>query len=337
MSFELSVIKGQTIHAIIDGQVPRCIEVVRDAYLAHGEGRTVNPPSHFLRFPDKPNSRIIALPASLGAEAGVSGIKWIASYPDNIRQGFPRASAVLILNDYQTGYPFAILESSIISAARTAASAALAAERIQGGERRTGTLGIVGNGLIARYVYRYLLAAGWAIDHVVLFDLDPAEARRFAQETVQAGAHTSVSVAPDLPALLQQSSLLVLTTTAGRPHITDPAHFSHNPVVLHLSLRDLSPAIIAASHNLVDDVDHSMKADTSLHLLEQDVGHRRFVTGTIADLMTGRCAIDRTRPVIFSPFGVGILDLAVGKWVYDEAVAAGLDLRLPDFFYELTR
>ena len=35
--------------------------------------------------------------------------------------------------------------------------------------------------------------------------------------------------------------------------------------------------------------------------------------------------------------GMGILDVAVGKWVYDQAVAAGQDLRLSDFFYETVR
>jgi ornithine cyclodeaminase len=34
---------------------------------------------------------------------------------------------------------------------------------------------------------------------------------------------------------------------------------------------------------------------------------------------------------------MGILDVAVGKWVYDQAVAAGQDQRLPDFFYETVR
>jgi N-[(2S)-2-amino-2-carboxyethyl]-L-glutamate dehydrogenase len=47
--------------------------------------------------------------------------------------------------------------------------------------------------------------------------------------------------------------------------------------------------------------------------------------------------VDRSRPVIFSPFGMGILDVAIGKWVYDQAVAAGQDLRLDDFFHETTR
>jgi ornithine cyclodeaminase len=40
--------------------------------------------------------------------------------------------------------------------------------------------------------------------------------------------------------------------------------------------------------------------------------------------------------VIFSPFGLGVLDLAVGKYVCDKVVAAG-DLHVIDDFYELRR
>jgi 2,3-diaminopropionate biosynthesis protein SbnB len=337
LPFELSLVKGQTVHEIVHANVGRCVEIVKQAYLAHRQGRTVNPASHFLRFPEKPGARIIALPAFLGPESGVAGLKWIASFPENITHGFPRASAVLILNDYATGYPIAILESSIISAARTAASALLGAEWLNDGLKHTRTLGIVGAGLIARYVYRFLLAAGWQVEHVKLFDTAPAEAGKFLTGTICAEAHQSAAIATDLPALLRESSLVLLATTAATPHIHDPALFAHAPIVLHLSLRDLAPEILLGSHNIVDDVDHVMKADTSPHLLEQRLGHRRFVTGTLADLMTGACTVDRRQPAIFSPFGLGILDVAVGKWVLDEAVAAGQDLRLPDFFYELTR
>ena len=53
--------------------------------------------------------------------------------------------------------------------------------------------------------------------------------------------------------------------------------------------------------------------------------------------MQEKRSVDRSRPIIFSPFGLGILDVAVGKWVYDQAVAAGQDLRLSDFFHEVVR
>src|SRR5258707_11153814 len=114
-----SVITGPTISRLLNEDLQSCVDVVREAYLAHSQGLTVNPQSTILRLRTRTNARIIALPAHLEAPWRVSGIKWIASYPDNIGQGLPRASAVLILNGDDNGYPFACMEGSIISAART--------------------------------------------------------------------------------------------------------------------------------------------------------------------------------------------------------------------------
>jgi hypothetical protein len=166
--FELSIINGKTVSDIIRAHRDECIGIVREAYLAHADGQSVNPDSCFLKFPDKPDCRIIALPAYLGNGFDVAGLKWIASYPGNVQRGFPRASAVLVLNNYDTGYPFAILESSIISAARTAASAVLAAHWLSGQSCRANSLGIVGTGFIARYVYEFLVDTGWAIEEAYL-------------------------------------------------------------------------------------------------------------------------------------------------------------------------
>src|SRR5213594_2921776 len=337
MRFELSIINGKTVFNIIHAHRAGCIEIVRNAYLAHARGLSVNPDSFFLRFPEKPDCRIIALPACLGDGFHVAGLKWIASYPVNTQRGFPRASAVLVLNDYDTGYPFALLESSIISAARTAASAALAADWLSRRARRAHSLGIVGTGFIARYVYDFLVDTGWEIEEVRLYDQSPRESEKFRSTACRFDRHRSVTVVPDVAALLRACDLIVFTTVASTPHIADPALFEHNPLVLHISLRDLAPEILLRSQNVVDDVEHVMKANTSPHLAEQKTGSRSFVTGTLADIILGRRSVDRSRTTIFTPFGMGILDLAVGKWVYDQAVADGRDLRLSDFFYDTVR
>src|SRR6059036_2237025 len=337
MHFELSIINGKTVFDIVRAHRSECIQIVREAYLAHADGRSVNPDSYFLRFPEKPDCRIIALPAFLGNGFDVAGVKWIASYPGNVRRGFPRASAVLVLNSYETGYPFAILESSIISAARTAASAALAAHWLNGQSHRAHSLGIVGTGFIARYVYEFLLDVRWEIDEVRLYDRSPLESEKFMRTACRPERHRTVTVVPDVAQLVRGCDLIVFTTVASAPHITDAALFEHNPLVLHISLRDLAPEILLRSQNVVDDVEHVMKANTSPHLAEQQTGNRSFVTGTLAEIMLGRRSVNRSRPIIFSPFGMGILDVAVGKWVYDQAVAAGRGLRVSDFFYETVR
>ena len=163
-------------------------------YRWHGAGDSVNPPSYFLRFPDRPSARIIALPASIGGSVRVDGLKWISSFPDNTAAGLPRASAVLILNDQDTGYPFACLESSIISATRTAASAALAADRLTRDRPRPARIGFVGTGLIARYVHTFLAGTGWSFDEVGVHDLSADSAAGFRGHLERAGTAGRITV-----------------------------------------------------------------------------------------------------------------------------------------------
>jgi N-[(2S)-2-amino-2-carboxyethyl]-L-glutamate dehydrogenase len=107
--------------------------------------------------------------------------------------------------------------------------------------------------------------------------------------------------------------------------------------VLHVSLRDLAPEILLASTNVVDDVERCLKADTAPHLVEQLTGNRDFLAGTLNDVMAGRVTVPRNRPTIFSPFGLGVLDLAVGKFVYDQVARGGELHVIEDFFAELRR
>jgi N-[(2S)-2-amino-2-carboxyethyl]-L-glutamate dehydrogenase len=325
----MRVITGAEVNRHVESGRLECLDVVRRAYRAHHDGDSVLPHSSFLRFPQRERDRIIALPGYLGGEFDIAGIKWIASWPGNVAHGLPRASAVLVLNDVTTGFPVAVLESSLISATRTAGAAVLAAELLAGA-RRTGRIAFVGTGLIAEHVRRFLRDLGWQATGYRLADLDHAAATGFAKRLTDDGA-TDV-VVTDAETAMSQSDLIVLATVAGVPHLHDPALLAHRPIVLHLSLRDLAPEMILAAQNVTDDADHAVRERTSLHLAEQSTGHRDFIHGTIADLLSGRMSRDPERAVVFSPFGLGTLDLAVGKWVYDRVTADGHDRTVPDFF-----
>ena len=331
------VISGAEVQRALEGREKQIVEMVEETYRLHGAGDSVNPPSYFLRFPDRPSSRIIALPASIGGSIRVDGLKWISSFPENVAVGIPRASAVLILNDHDTGYPFACLESSIISATRTAASAALAADWLSRERERPARVGFVGVGLIARYIHTYLRRTGWSFETVGVHDLSPESVVGFTDYLRRSERPESIVVHHFAESLIRSSDLVVFATVAGKPHITDPGWFAHNPLVLHVSLRDLAPEIVLASANVVDDVEHCLKADTSPHLAEQLAENRDFLNGTLDDVMAGRVTMPADRPVIFSPFGLGVLDLAVGKFVYDEVVRSGESRIIPDFFHELRR
>src|SRR5688500_2103043 len=97
-----AVVSGAQVQGALQGQEQQIVEVVEATYRLHGGGDSVNPPSYFLRFPDRPSSRIIALPASIGGAVRVDWLKWISSFPENVAAEVPRASAVLILNNHNT-------------------------------------------------------------------------------------------------------------------------------------------------------------------------------------------------------------------------------------------
>ncbi len=332
-----AVVSGAEVDRALQGHRAEIVALVEDTYRLHGAGQTVNPPSYFLRFPDRPTDRIIALPASLGGAGAVDGLKWISSFPTNVESGIPRASAVLILNDPGTGYPFACLESSIISASRTAASAALAADWLSRSRGRPTRVGFFGVGLIARFVHAFLADTGWDFEQIGVFDLLPGSREGFRGYLERSAPGSAVTVHEDAESLIRSSDLVVFATTAGEPHVTDPAWFAHHPLVLHISLRDLAPEVILAATNIVDDVEHCLKAGTSVHLTEQRTGSRDFLAGTLYDVMTGAVAVPADRTVVFSPFGLGVLDLAVGKHVYDTVAGTGGLHTIDSFFHEVRR
>ncbi|WP_405776054.1 2,3-diaminopropionate biosynthesis protein SbnB [Streptomyces sp. NBC_00859] len=322
------VIGNQTVRDVLDDREPDILDAVRRAYVTHAAHDTSLPHSVFLRFPDVPQNRIIGLPAYLGGTSPVAGMKWISSFPGNIAAGLERASAAIVLNSLSTGHPQALIEASVISARRTAASAALAVGALTDAAAHTG-VSLVGSGVINGEVLRFLRVVAPGLRSVRLFDLDRARAAAFARTHA---ADLEVTYAESLDEALAAHPLVSFATTAAVPH-TGLAACRPGTLVLHLSLRDVTPESLLDAVNVVDDPDHVCRADTSPHLAEQLVGHRDFITTSIGEVLAaaGRYEPDRERVTVFSPFGLGVLDLALAELVHNTAVRDGLGVRMNDF------
>ncbi|MEU9247635.1 2,3-diaminopropionate biosynthesis protein SbnB [Streptomyces sp. NPDC048385] len=319
------------VHQVLDDAEAEVVAAVRRAYLLHDRGRTALPHSVFLRFPEDPRNRIIGLPAYLGEEEPVAGIKWIASFPGNTARGLERASAAVILNSMATGQPEALLEGSVISARRTAASAALAAATLGSSVPETG-VGLIGCGVIGFEILAYLRAVLPGLAAVTVFDLDDARAESFAARCQARWPDLKTEVAVSAEEALAAHRLVCLATTAAAPHLTTDA-CRPGTLVLHVSLRDLTPGSILTAVNVVDDADHVCRESTSLHLAEQLCGNRGFITTSIGAVLNAGKPFRRAedRVTVFSPFGLGTLDLALADLVRRRAASLGLGTRVPDF------
>ncbi len=325
----LDVVRGSAVRDIVAASFGEIITLVEALYRLNKVGEAANPPSQFLWFPNRDRARLITLSAQIGGGRDIAGVKTVASFPSNRRLGAPRASAIITLHDTETGFPVACVEGGIISATRTAASAVLAARHLV--HRRDGlALAIVGTGLIAKYIVDCLRADGWSFAAIHLFDTSDGQAERFSRRLGE--AHDSVvKISDTAEHCIASGDLVIFATTAMQPHVSDLGVFAHHPAVLNVSLRDIAPRVVIEAVNVVDDVDHCFQAETSLHLTEQQFRRRDFVYGDIVDLVDGKVTPFDGRTTIFSPFGMGILDVGLASYIRDVARDRGKTDRIADF------
>ena len=171
-------------------------------------------------------------------------------------------------------------------------------------------------------IIRFLRAVYDRAGSLVIFDVDAQRAQQFAQRCQSTFVGVETRIAASVQQVLSECLLSSFATTALEPHVLDLSCCADGSTILHISLRDISPAAILSADNVVDDIDHVCRAQTSIHLAEQSVGHRGFIRSTLPEILIGAPAprARNSRTCIFSPFGLGILDLAVSNMVYSRAL-----------------
>ena len=332
-SDKILILTGAEVAKLLEDREHAVIEMVRAAYDAHFNQQTCLPHSLFLKFPENPENRIIALPAYVGVGGGTVGMKWISSFPANVTKGIDRASGIIILNSLETGRPVAVLEGSIISAKRTAASAVLAASLLVR-DHKLESVALIGCGRLNFEIQRFFHAVFPSLQKVFVYDLKSERAQTFAVACMRHFPVCEVEILDDLSSALGAAPVISIATTAARPYIHNLDAVAKGGLILHTSLRDLAPEVILACDNVVDDSDHANRAQTSIHLATQKSGRVDFIRCTLAEVSAG-CAPAKPRRdsiTVFSPFGLGILDIAVAQNVSDAATRAGIGTWIDEFF-----
>ena len=321
---KLLIISNSDVHELIDRE--HALKIITDTYLLHNKGLTILPHSIFLKL--EKGNRIIGLPAYLNGELESSGIKWVSSFPENVDIGLHRAISTLILNDITTGYPYCIINGSFISLFRTTCSAYLALNFLIS-NKTIRQLGIIGTGELATSFLECINTFKIiSLTSLLIYDINLDHSKKFAKNN----GYNETIIANNVEDVIKTSDVILFATTAATPHIENLALFSHNPIVLNISLRDIGVQIILSSNNIVDDVNHVNRENTSINLAYQNCSNTDFINGTIAQLLTDQLNLDQDKPIIVSPFGLGILDLAIGQSLYNAAISKRKGFELLDFF-----
>jgi alanine dehydrogenase len=149
------------------------IERIRHGFVEYASGEWSMPPKVYLDA--APAGDFRAMPAK---GAGVAILKWVTSFPGNAGSGLPVVMGVICVSSADNGEPLALVDARAVTALRTGAVAAVAAQEL--GPEDAGTVGIVGCGVNGAWAARCLAAAEFGPG--VCFDLDAEAAGSLAGE-----------------------------------------------------------------------------------------------------------------------------------------------------------
>lgn len=328
VSEDITILPRSVINEYFKTNLFAAYQAVKNAYLSFYHNEAINPASSFLWYNNETKSRIICLPAFIKGKDLYPGMKWIASCPNNLDKALPRASGLIVLNDFETGYPIVIMEGALISCLRTALSALIALEHLLAPRTNINNLAIIGAGTIASNVLECAQALGWSIEHITIFDKE----LKYSNNFIERHNSRNASIARTVEETVKDADVVLLTTTETNPYIKEAAIFQQSATILNLSLRDLSPEIIISSYNIVDDLEHVLAANTSPHLAFLQTGNTGFITGNLGALMEGLIKTNNDKLKIFSPMGMGILDIALANLVFSACQDENNSLKIKNFF-----
>lgn len=300
------------------------IALMEEALAAQAAGRVVMPGKVTLAW--KPGGRLNGNAAAIASPASL-GIKWNAEVPANVPRGLPNLTAVVVMNDAETGFPTAIIDGTWITAMRTGAISAISARLCA--PRKVETLTLIGCGVQMR---TQLIGLMTVLEpaRIRIFDLQPDAMAAFRAQMEPRIGH-AIEPMPDAETAVRGADVVVSATKFVTPPEPTLSASWLRPGALALPIDVASvweaAVYLRANKFVTDRWDILQSVAAGGHFPEGLPRLHAELHEVVSGAKPGRESDDET--IVVMNEGMPIEDMALGRYVCERARAAGLGTRLP--------
>lgn len=299
------------------------IDLLEKAFKEKGNGKVEMPPKPGIHT--MPDAFIHAMPAYIPAMRS-AGIKWVSGYPENFKHGLPYITGLMILNDVETGVPYAVLDCTWITAMRTGAASALSAKYLARPE--SATAGILACGVQGRTNLEALMCL-FPVKRVYAYDVLPEVQERFVAEMSSRFNVEVVGVKEPRQAVVE--SELVVTSGPILKHPTPTIQKDWLKPGAYGSAVDFDSYWTGESLRQMDRISTDDHAQfhyyKSVGYFQQTPTPYADLGELVAGLKPGR-QDERERTLAIN-LGLAMDDMAVAPTIYQRAKEMGLGVWLP--------
>jgi alanine dehydrogenase len=296
------------------------IEAIERVFQLHGGGKT-QPPGILGVHADDGGFHIKA--SILELDRAFFAAKINANFPQNAsRFGLPLIQGVIVLADAKNGYPLAIMDSMEITIRRTGAATAVAAKYLARPDSKSVLICGCGN---QGHVSTQALSKSFSLEHVYAYDINHAQAQRFADE-VSAELNITVETTADLRATLKLTDICVTCTPSTQFFLNkedvQPGTFIAAVGADNDTKQELEPALVAQTKTVVDIVDQCASIGELHHAIASNLMTKQQVHAELGEVVSG-IKPGRTAPdeiIIFDSTGMALQDVITAATIYNRAV-----------------
>lgn len=345
----------------------KCVEVMEDMMVTLNKGDYVmggeNHNSHgcMVTFPDNPefegmpcngeDRRFMAMPAYLGGNFKMAGMKWYGSNIENRQKGLPRSILMMMLNDKDTGAPLALMSANLLSAYRTGAIPGVGAKHLA--RKDSTTAAIIGPGVMGKTSLLSFISVCPNLDTVKIKGRGLKSIDSFvAFVKNECPQIKNIVVCDTMEEAIRDSDIISTTTSVGNKEkdfpFIDEAWIKKGALICMPSAARFNESFyLAKDTKLVVDNYKLYEAWADEYPYPSydpvqvvgakfmDLLHDEKITREdiidIADVITGRHPGRESEDerIIYSVGGMPVEDIAWGETVYKNALEMGIGVRLP--------
>jgi len=278
-------------------------------------------------------SRFGAMPAYVGGDTDMVGVKWYGSVPidPNIKNP-PSCPPLLVLTDPSSGQPLVIMNGSTISTMRTGAMAAVGAHYLQG--NRAETASIIGPGSVGQAAALGLDSKLGNLSEITIYHPNKTKADAFADK-MEESITAAIEPTDSMKTAVSSADVIVAAASRNPSPQINSSWLPDDVAVIQLGDLDVSLDAFDTDRLFCDIRDHPLEFEkqvgwdfTREFTAAVDAGLELSSVRTLHELVGGEDTDPTTGTSICSSLGLPMEDIAWGTEVYRNAKKSNLGQRL---------
>lgn len=305
----------------------RIIELTEKTYAEHGNNEVLMPAKITLDLGETNDwppygGSYNAMPAYIGGDVDMSGVKWVCGFNDNPSKGLPYISGTILLNDPRTGELLTVMDGAYITDMRTGAATGVAAKYLA--SKKAKTVGIIGAGVQGR-VNLMAIKEVLNIEKARVVDIRKEAAIKYADEMSELLGIEVEAVETNKEAV-EEADIIVTVTIADEPLVMKDWLKEGALVVSVGSFQELDDEIPLSSDKLiVDSWAQNAHRGELAHLVSSGRISEKNVYAEIGDIVAGKIkGRENDKEIICACLiGMGSVDIVIADYVYKQIKEEG--------------